>query len=165
MLINASAPDAFFVVDINTRRLVTKERLPSSIYGSNYELGHDTNLAEHYIHNDLQLAHLNSGFPLPNGDIVYTTLIQGHLGCLTKKNEWRVLLEGYIGCHGARCTEDGEEIYFVHSPFGDLIFTDKNGKIKRKFHTESIWLHDVQQIPSTNCFLLSDSENNKLLCL
>ena len=112
----------------------------------------------------MQLAHLNSGFPLPNGDIVYITLMQGRLGCLTRKSEGSSIpLEGYLGCHGARCTDDGKEIYFVHSPFGDLIFTDKNGKIKSKFHFQSIWLYDVQQISPTDCFLMSDPENNKLL--
>ncbi|MGH7485852.1 MAG: hypothetical protein ACREMY_09665, partial [bacterium] len=66
------------------------------------------------------------------------------------------LCRGFVGCHGARMSAEGE-IYFADSTAGTLVFLTPAGRIARRFATGSRWLHDVQQIAgSVYAFALAD---------
>lgn len=164
-LASASAPDAFFWVSLSDRRVVRRVRVPAAIYGRNYDMDDTTSLQRHYVGNDQQLAHLNCAFPMLDGGVIYSTLIQGHLGLYHPTAGWQICRSGNIGCHGARVTDDQQTIYFADSPRGDLVMLHGTDKVERRFHRPSKWLHDVQQLPGTRYFLLAESDRNTLSLL
>lgn len=160
-LTNASGPDALMWVDLSERRVVKRVRLPEFLYGTNYRLDENRSVREHYISNDYQIAHINCAYPAPDGSIVYSTLIQGDVGRLDRQGAWTLYRRGNIGCHGARVTDDGSTLYFADSVRGDLVIIPFGG-VERRIHRPSRWLHDVQQLPNSAYFLLSESDWNAL---
>lgn len=164
VVLSASSSDAIAILDTNSGKLTHSLRMPEHVYGKNYELDHTTSLIEHYIPNDLQTTHINSAFPFDKGKrIVISTLIQGAIGIFDLENStYDEVLDGYVGCHGARVSHEGE-IYFVDSCNGKLLFIDDVGTIKSEFSIDSKWLHDAIQV-SERLFMLSLADRNAL-CL
>ena len=62
-LVSSSGSDAALWVDLRTRKVIRRWRLPSDIYGVNYELTPAMPVSRHYIHNDIQLS---AGFIKPS---------------------------------------------------------------------------------------------------
>jgi hypothetical protein len=96
---------------------------------------------------------------------VVSTLIQGAIGRFDltagASGAYQELCRGFVGCHGARVSAEGE-VYFADSAAGLLVFLTPEGRIARRFATGSRWLHDVQQIAgSVYAFALADT--NELL--
>jgi hypothetical protein len=161
-LASASGPDAFLWVDMIARRVIRRLRLPEDRYGRNYALGDDTSVRDRYIVNDLQIAHMNCAYPMVDGSVVYSTLIQGDVGRWRPDGTWHQYRQGHIGCHGARVSDDGGTIYFVDSTQGRLVAMNGQGEIEKTIQRPSLWLHDAQQLPGTPYFLLCESDFNIL---
>lgn len=161
LLISASAFDVFFVIDPATGTVLMKERLPADIYGENYDMTDEADVRRHYIHNDLQLAHMNSAYPCADGSVLLSTLAQGDIARWHKDTGYRVLCRGYVGAHNARETASGE-IYFSDSCAGMLVFLDQSGRQTRRYDFSSIWLHDAVQIEGA-VFLGSVADRRKLV--
>jgi WD40 repeat protein len=160
--ISASAPDAVLILNLRTKEIEKKLRMPEEIYGSNYNLTEEMDLREHYIHNDCQTTHINCAYPMNSGhQLVVSTLIQGAIGVFDLKNDnYEELTRGFIGCHSSRVNDDGQ-IYFADSVSGSLIFLDQKGNMSKKFSVDSRWLHDVQQIKG-DIYAFSISDLNEL---
>jgi hypothetical protein len=164
-LASASAPDAFLWISLPDRRVTRRVRIPAAIYGHNYDMDDRTSLQHHYVGNDQQLAHMNCAFPMLDGGVVYSTLIQGHVGRYHPATGWEIWRSGNVGCHGARVTDDQQTVYFADSTRGDLVMIDGTDKVERRLHRPSEWLHDVQQLPGTRFYLLAESDRNTLTVL
>lgn len=158
-IISASAADAVLIFNLRTGKVEKELRMPTEIYGHNYDLTEEMDLREHYIHNDCQTTHINCAYPMNSGHkIVVSTLIQGAIGVFDlKTNKYEELTRGFVGCHSSRVSDDGQ-IYFADSVSGSLIFLNQSGNITNKFSVDSRWLHDVQQIKGEiYAFALADS--------
>ena len=147
VVISCSATDAVLILNLNTGKVEQILRMPEDLYGLNYDLTTEMDLWKHYIGNDYQTTHINSAYSLEDGrKIVVSTLIQGAIGIFDlKDNSYQEITRGFVGCHGARVTDEGK-IYFADSVTGCLIFLDENGGISRRFGVNSRWLHDVIQL-------------------
>lgn len=146
-LLSSSAADAVLVLDLATGAVERTLRLPAELYGHNYELSAGRDLRRHFIGDEAQTTHVNAAWPTPDGRrAVVSTLIQGAIGELDlESGGYRELTRGFVGCHGARVSAEGE-VYFADSTAGCLVFLDADGRIARRFGVRSRWLHDVQQI-------------------
>jgi hypothetical protein len=145
VLVSCSASDAALVFDEVTGDLVRVWRVPEEWYGRNYPLARSQSVVDHYIDNDRQLTHINCAWPLRGGMLV-SLLIQGAIGWSDGNGDYRELVRGFVGCHGARVRSDIEEIYFADSCSGMLVFLDLQGDVIRRVGTGSRWLHDAVQI-------------------
>lgn len=163
-IVSASAPDAVLEVDLDKKAVVRRMRLPSSIYGKNYALDERCSLAEHYIYNDIQLAHLNCAWPTSGSAIYVSSLIYGDIGRFDADGRYELLSRGHIGCHAARTTMDHSTLYFADSCHGVLVLCDLSGSIRRKVQVDSKWLHDAQHVGG-NVYALCLSDRNLLLFL
>lgn len=142
-VVSCSGPDALLVF----RRDGTLERawrVPADIYGRNYDLQADDDLRQHYIHNDLQLAHVNCGEPTPRG-LLCTSLIPGAIGLFDPQGRYREILRGYVGCHSARWDRVTDTLYFCDSCNGNVIEIDWEGRILHRTKFASSWLQDAQK--------------------
>lgn len=158
LLVSCSASDSVLVIDAGTRQVVEALRLPESLYGRNYDLRRTDDVVEHYVTNDLQLTHVNCAWPW-RGGILTSALIPGALGWFAPSGEYRELLRGFVGCHGARVRNDREELYFCDSCTGTVVFLDPDLTIRGRMKADSIWLHDALQVGGDR-FALSHYENN-----
>jgi len=151
---SCSGPDAILFFNLDGRFL-RHYRIPESIYGENYKITFENDLRVHYINNDLQLGHLNSATPIDDGYLC-SLLIPGAIGHFNNEGRYHEITRGFVGCHGIR-QADSDTIYFSDSCNGMLVEMDYEGRIKRRFKANSLWLHDTLHIhKSLYLFSLSD---------
>ena len=158
ILLSCSASDALLVLDLASGKVERTLRMPSSLYGHNYDLTPEMDLRRHLIGDEQQTTHINAAHPFDNGRrAVVSTLIQGAIGVFDlETGAYEEIARGFVGCHGARVNEEGR-IYFADSTAGHLVFLDWDGRIERRFDVGSRWLHDVQQIEGpVYAFALAD---------
>jgi hypothetical protein len=160
-LVSSSGSDAALWVDLPSRKVVRRWRLPSAIYGRNYDLTPDMPVNRHYIHNDIQLGHLNSAFPDGDGGCYISTLAQGDIGHVSRDGSYTLLARGYVGCHGVRLARNGHDLYFSDSCNGRLMELKPDGTVSQKWTVESRWLHDAEQADE-DVYLLSMGDRNEL---
>jgi hypothetical protein len=161
-LVSSSSADAAMVVDLKSKSVVSRYRLPKDIYKNNYSLRESDSLKSHYIPNDLQLGHLNSAFPDENKNIWVSTLIQGDIGVFDVVGNYKQVMTGYVGAHGVRCIKGKNRIYFSDSCLGVLIIATSQGQIIQRYSTESKWMHDVHHMHD-DLFLLGLSDLGKIV--
>jgi hypothetical protein len=159
-----SASDAVLVLDLASGEVERTLRLPASLYGAGYDL-EGADLRRHAIGDEGQTTHVNAAHRAGASGLVVSTLIQGAIGRFDltagASGAYQELCRGFVGCHGARVSAEGE-VYFADSAAGLLVFLTPEGRIARRFATGSRWLHDVQQIAgSVYAFALADT--NELL--
>ncbi len=164
MLVSCSSSDSILILDRTSRAVKAALRMPEEIYGFNYPLKRTDSVIDHYIPNPSQLTHVNCVWPW-NGGILVSTMIQGAIGWFDPEYRYRELTRGFIGCHGARVTDNGT-IYFSDSCSGEILFLDERFGAARRYATGSIWLHDALQL-SGDVFAaaLSDSNSVRILDL
>jgi hypothetical protein len=153
-----STPDAVLVLDLARGVVERTLRMPAALYGQGYEVSDTDDLRLHAAPDELQTTHVNAAHRAGGSRLVVSTLIQGAIGSFDlETGAYEEICRGFIGCHGARMSAEGE-IYFADSPSGRLLFLDSEGWIARSFGTGSRWLHDVQQITgNVYAFALADS--------
>jgi hypothetical protein len=156
-----SAPDAVLLLDLASGEVERTLRLPAALYGQGYDL-EGADLRRHAIGDEGQTTHVNAAHRAGASGLVVSTLIQGAIGRFDlASGAYEELCRGFVGCHGARVSAEGE-VYFADSAAGLLVFLTAEGRIARRFATGSRWLHDVQQIAgSVYAFALAD--RNELL--
>ncbi len=154
--VSCSAPDAVLFFDWDGSYLGAW-CLPHELYGPGYILSGDEDLRAHYIGNDLQIAHLNAAFPHGDG-LICSSLIPGAIGSFSAQGEYRELLRGFVGAHGARAHSDGG-FYFCDSCNGLLIECDAEARIRRRFKLDSVWLHDAECV-GPDLFICAPSDRN-----
>jgi hypothetical protein len=160
-LVSSSGADAVLWVDLPSGKVNRRWRLPESIYGRNYDLTPEMSLKDHFIHNDIQLGHVNCAAPDGAGGFVISTLVQGDIGHLDNSGNYRLLARGFVGCHGAKFGLDRETIFFCDSTAGRLMSLNKNGQITMLWQSDSQWLHDAQQLTDST-YLLCLGDKNEL---
>jgi hypothetical protein len=144
-LVSSSGADAALWVDLRSRKVIRRWRLPSELYGGNYELTPAMSVARHYIHNDIQLGHLNCAYPDGNDGCYVSTLAQGDIGHVDEKGRYSLLARGFVGCHGVRLAMDRRSLYFSDSCGGRLMQLGLDGSVRERWSVNSSWLHDVEQ--------------------
>ncbi len=159
LAISCSAPDAVLFFDWQGK-LVETLRMPESLYGSNYPLQPTDDLRRNYIHNDLQLTHINCAFPCPQG-LLCSTLIQGAIGLFRPDRSYTEITRGFVGCHGVRTRPGLDGFYFSDTVNGNLVEMSWDGRILRRFSVDSRWLHDVEHVGG-DCYLFSLSDRNRV---
>ena len=157
VVVASAAADAVLLVNWVSGLVEKTLSLPCDLYGHGYDLTPEMDLARHYIGNQHQRTHLNSGYA-HDGKVVISTLIQGAIGVFDlESGAYRELTRDHVGCHGARFNSEGE-VYFVDSCSGQLIFLDAVGRPSRSYRVGSLWLHDAVQISDRlYAFALADS--------
>jgi hypothetical protein len=145
-IVSSAGADAVLWVDLSARRVIRRWRLPAQLYGVNYELSPDMSVTDHYIHNDIQLGHLNCAYPDGRGGCFISTLIQGDIGHVDGDGRYSLLDRGYVGCHGVRLAQNGRDLYFADSCSGRLMRIAPGRRAGQVMCVESQWLHDVEQV-------------------
>ncbi len=163
-LVSAAGPDAAMWVDLATKKVTRRFRLPESLYGINYSLTPSMSVHEHYIPNDYQLGHLNSAYPDDDGGCYVTTLGQGDIGHFDRNGTYELVASGYVGLHGLRRSLDGTSFYFSESPSGKLRKLTLDGSVATVMQVRTNWLHDAQQIAS-DIFVCLAVDRNELILL
>jgi len=163
-IVSSAATDAILIVDVNRRKVTQRLRLPSEIYGCNYFLTEKDSVIEHYIHNDLQLGHLNCAYPSVDKKVYISTLIQGDIGCFDANGNYQRIYSGSVGCHGVRVDRENRYLYFADSCLGILHFLDFSGRTLYRYQVKSNWLHDVQQL-SDDIFIFAVSDENSIVVI
>jgi len=158
---SAAGSDAVLWVDLVSRRVTRRWRLPGEIYGVNYELTAGMSVQDHYIHNDIQLGHLNCAYPFADGGCLISTLAQGDIGRIRRDGGYEILTRGFIGCHGVRLAADGKTIYFADSCEGRLMTVTSSSEVTELVRLDSRWLHDSAQLED-DIYLLSLGDRNEL---
>jgi hypothetical protein len=155
--LSCSAADAVLLLDLARGEVERVLRLPAALYGQGYELDATADLRRHAIPDEAQTTHVNAAHRAGDARLVVSTLIQGAIGCFDlASGAYEELCRGFVGCHGARLSAEGE-VYFADSAGGMLVFLTPRGGIARRFAVPSRWLHDVQQIAGTlYAFALAD---------
>jgi hypothetical protein len=162
-VLSCASADAVLVCDLEGGTVVATLRLPAALYGQGYELGAATDLRRHAIPDEAQATHVNAAHRAGGSRVVVSTLIQGAIGLLDlASGAYAEISRGFVGCHGARLSADGE-IYFADSPAGALTFLTPAGQVARRFAIGSRWLHDAQQLAgSVYAFALADCNELRL---
>lgn len=160
-LLSCAGPDAVVWLDLGERRVIRRWRIPAERYGTNYALDETTSVVDHYIPNDLQLAHLNCASPDPRGGVLVSMLGPGDVGRLTPAGDFELLASGLVGCHGVRFSEARQKVYFVDSCGGRLMEIREPGGPATLFETGSRWLHDAVHLQA-GLFLLTMADRNAL---
>ena len=140
-VVSCSAPDALLVFD-RAGALVRTHRVPEDLYGRNYLLRGEDDLREHYISNDLQLTHINCGFPTPRG-LLCSMLIPGAIGLFERDGWFREIARGFTGCHAAKWNPHDDSLYFADSCNGNIVELTWEGRIRERLRFSSVWLQDV----------------------
>jgi hypothetical protein len=146
IVVSAAGSDAVLWVDVESGRVTRRWRLPADIYGSNYALTPEMSVQDHYIHNDIQLGHLNCAYPDSDGGCWISTLAQGDIGYVGPDGGYEILTRGFVGCHGVRLATGGDTIYFADSCEGRLMSADRSGAAVERVRLDSRWLHDAAQL-------------------
>jgi hypothetical protein len=163
VLVSCSASDAILAFDQATGDLAQVWRVPEEWYGRNYPLARGQSVVDHYIHNDLQLTHINCAWPW-RGGLLVSLLIQGAIGWSDGNGGYREIVRGFVGCHGVRVRSDIEEIYFADSCSGMVVFLDLQGTVIRRVGTGSRWLHDAVQVRD-DLFAVAPFDHNDVVLL
>lgn len=158
--ISLATANAILQIDIDSGEVLTRIRMPE-IYGKGYPIEHDTDLKKHNIQTNYQPTHVNSVIPYQDG-LIISCLRQGAIGFIRKDQSYREIAHGFSGCHSAKIDPFTHELFFADSPTGIVWFLDFNsGRILRRIHVKSRWLHDIECINET--YLLAiDGEHNQL---
>lgn len=144
MITTWSASDSVILVDAHRLEVRAAWRLPESIYGHNYPLQRTDSVIDHYVHNDLQLTHVNGAWPY-RGGVLVSMLIPGAIGWFSPAGEYTELLRGYVACHGVR-TDHRDRIYFCDSCVGTLNWLDQTHRVSERLDLRSVWLHDAEEL-------------------
>ena len=163
-VISASGPDGLMLLDLPRRRVVRRWRVPADRYGRNYELTETMSVHDHFIPNDLQLAHLNCAYPDDQGGYWISTLAQGDIGHVAQDGAYEVIASGFVGCHGIRYSRELDCLYFSDSCTGRLIGLGADGAPRVMGHVDSRWLHDAQHLAG-GIFLLCLGDRNAIVVL
>ena len=163
-VISASAPDALMVLDLIRRRVMWRWRVPADRYGRNYDLTDTMSVHDHFIANDIQLAHLNCAYPDGRGGFWISTLGQGDIGHVSANGDYEVIASGYVGCHGIRYSRELECLYFSDSCSGRLIGIGADRIPRIMGSVDSRWLHDAQHLAG-NIFVLCVGDKNMIVVL
>jgi hypothetical protein len=161
VVVSAAGSDAVLWVDVESGRVTRRWRLPAEIYGSNYALTPEMSVQDHYIHNDIQLGHLNCAYPDSQGGCWISTLAQGDIGYVGPDGGYQVLTRGFIGCHGVRLAAGGETVYFADSCEGRLMAVARSGAAAERVRLDSHWLHDAAQLEG-DIYLFSLGDRNEV---
>jgi hypothetical protein len=161
VVVSAAGSDAVLWVDVDSGRVTRRWRLPAEIYGSNYALTPEMSVQDHYIHNDIQLGHLNCAYPDSHGGCWISTLAQGDIGYVRSNGGYEILARGFIGCHGVRLAAGGETIYFADSCGGRLMAAAPSSAPAERVRLDSRWLHDAAQLED-DIYLFSLGDRNEL---
>jgi hypothetical protein len=145
-MVSSSGADAVLWVDLDSRKVIRRWRLPADIYGFNYDLTPSMSIVDHYIHNDIQLGHLNCAYPDGRGGCYVSTLFQGDIGHVDQSGRYTLLVRGQVGCHGVRLSRDGRHVYFADSCGGRLMQVEPGVGAVELWDAGSRWLHDVEQV-------------------
>lgn len=147
VVLSSSGADAVLLLDLAAQRVEQTLRMPERLYGTNYPLGPEVDLHRHYIHDNVQITHLNAASPDRQGRwVAVSALIPGAVGVFDLRSRgYEEIARGFVGCHGARFN-DRDELYFADSTSGNLVFLGEGGRVARRFAVDSRWLHDVQQV-------------------
>ena len=161
--LSCASADAVLLCDLEAGTVDATLRLPAALYGQGYELDAATDLRRHDIPDEAQATHVNAAHRAGGSRVVVSTLIQGAIGMLdVASGAYAEISRGFVGCHGARLSADGE-VYFADSPAGALTFLTAAGQIARRFVVGSRWLHDAQQIAgSLYAFALADTNELRI---
>lgn len=162
-IVSSSAADAVLWVNVESRKVVKRWRLPADIYGFNYELTPDMSVVDHNIHNDLQLGHLNSAYPDGDGGCYISTLVQGDIGHVDQHGGYSLLERGYLGCHGVRLSQEKDYLYFSDSCTGCLMRLYPGEKASPLYRVDSQWLHDAEQVQGHLFWLCLGDKNETVL--
>jgi hypothetical protein len=160
-LVSSSGADAVLWVDLRSRQVIRRWRLPENIYGFNYDLTPSMSVVDHFIHNDIQLGHLNCAYPDGRGGCYVSTLFQGDIGHVDQNGRYSLLARGQVGCHGVRVGQNGRDIYFADSCGGRLMQVEPGGGVRELWNTDSRWLHDVEQVEA-DLYLFCLGDKNEI---
>ena len=152
------------VLDVAQRRVVHRWRVPAERYGRNYDLTEKMSVHDHYIANDIQLAHLNCAYPDGGGGFWVSTLAQGDIGHVTADGSYEVVASGFVGCHGVRYSRELSLLYFSNSCTGRLIGIGADCTPRVLGSVDSRWLHDAQHLAG-DLFLLCVGDKNAIVVL
>ncbi len=158
LIVSASAPDGYVILDPESERVKKRWRMPKAVYGENYKLAATSDLKRNFIHNDCQIGHLNYAYPDAKGNVYVSICAQGDVGRVSRWGFYSQLITGTTGLHGARDVPGRDIIYFSDSAKGMLVLANKKGQVQRRFDAKSIWLHDSVLL-SWPWFLLAKSDN------
>lgn|GEM_PF-867832 len=160
-VVSSSGADAVLWVDLRERKVIRRWRLPADIYGFNYDLTPSMSVADHYIHNDIQLGHLNCAYPDGQGGCYISTLFQGDIGHVDENGRYSLLARGQVGCHGVRLAQDRRHLYFADSCGGRLMRVEPGGGAVELWNAGSQWLHDAEQVDA-DLYLLCLGDKNQI---
>ncbi|MCU1335543.1 MAG: Radical domain protein [Bryobacterales bacterium] len=160
-IVSSSSADAVLWVDLRSRKVIRRWRLPADIYGFNYDLTPSMSVVDHYIHNDIQLGHLNCAYPDGRGGCYVSTLFQGDIGHVDQNGRYSLLARGQVGCHGVRLAQNGRDIYFADSCGGRLMRVEPGGGASELWAAGSRWLHDVEQVDA-DLYLFCLGDKNEI---
>lgn len=163
-VVSASAPDALMLLDLSARRVTRRWRVPADRYGHNYTLTEASSVHDHFIANDMQLAHLNCAFPDGHGGFWISTLAQGDIGHVAPDGIYELVASGFVGCHGIRYSRELDSLYFCDSCNGRLISIGASRVPRVIGKVESRWLHDAQHLVG-DIFLLCLGDQNAIVLL
>ncbi len=161
-IVSSSGADAVLWVDLAARKVIRRWRLPAEIYGFNYDLTPAMSVADHYIHNDIQLGHLNCAYPDGQGGCYVSTLFQGDIGHVDQNGRYTLLARGQVGCHGIRLAGNRRDLYFADSCGGRLMRVEPNGGVVELWNAGSRWLHDVAQADA-ELYVLCLGDKNEIV--
>lgn len=157
LIVSASAPDGYVILDPETEEVKKRWRMPKAVYGENYKLTATSDLKRNFIHNDCQIGHLNYAYPDAKGNVYVSICAQGDVGRVNRWGFYSQLITGTTGLHGARDVPGRDVMYFSDSAKGMLVLANKKGQVQRRFDAKSIWLHDSVLL-SWPWFLLAKSD-------
>jgi hypothetical protein len=163
-VISASASDAILLLDMTQGRVVWRWRVPADRYGRNYELTEHMSVQDHFIANDIQLAHLNCAVPDGSGGFWISTLGQGDIGHVSANGDYEVIASGFVGCHGIRHSRELDCLYFADSCTGRLISIGADRLPRVIGAVDSLWLHDAQHLAG-GIFVLCLGDKNAIVVL
>lgn len=157
-----SAPaNAVLRVDVDRGQVVERLRVPAR-YGVGYDVGPGDDLRAHYVPTDLQPAHVNCAFPAADG--VWVTLwIPGVVGHFDRDRRYREVVHGLRGCHGARVSADGRELYLTDSAAALIWFFDPvDGRAVQRVRVEGCdWVHDSELL-ADDVMVVSVADRNEI---
>jgi hypothetical protein len=163
LIVSSAASDSVLTVDAGSGEVTRAWRVPEAVFGENYALARDQSVVDHYITNDIQVAHVNCAWPW-RGGVITTSLIRGAVGWFDAAGRYREVVRGFVGCHGARVRTDVDEIYFCDSCSGMVVFVDFNGNILRRVGTRSHWLQDAVQVRG-DLFAMAPFDRNEVILM
>lgn len=159
IVISASSPDGILRANIDDMQVIWRMPVPRHLYGRNYDPEDSLSFSQHYVNNDLQIAHVNYAWATENNEILMSSLIPGDIAKFDQWNNYITLKRGEIGCHGVAALAGSDLIYYSDTCRGDLVFLEPDGVERDRFHVDSQWLHDVKHVRD-DLFVFCRSDRN-----